>query len=57
MDPDEAARLKEREALLLATANELSQSEKGRLEAMSFSDLRSSALDNERVNLPRLDDD
>ena len=57
MDPQEAARLKEREALLLATASELSQSEKNRLEAMSFSELRSSALDNERVSLPRLDDD
>jgi hypothetical protein len=57
MSPEEAARLKEREALLLATANELSQSEEGRLETMSFSDLRSSALDEEQVHLPRLDDD
>lgn len=57
MSPEEAARLKEREALLLATANELSRSEEGRLETMSFSDLRSSALDDERVQLPRLDDD
>lgn len=57
MSPEEAARLKEREALLLATANELSRSEEGRLETMSFSDLRSSALDDERVQLPRFDDD
>lgn len=57
MSSEEAARLREREALLLATANELGQSEEGRLEAMSFSDLRSSALDNEHVDLPRLDDD
>lgn len=57
MSPEEAARLREREALLLATANELGQSEEGRLEAMSFSDLRSSALGNEHVDLPRLDDD
>lgn len=57
MSPEEAARLKEREALLLATANELSRSEEGRLETMSFRDLRSSALDDERVQLPRLDDD
>ena len=57
MAPEEAARLKEREALLMATANELSRSEEGRLETMSFSDLRSSALDDEQVRLPRLDDD
>ena len=57
MAPEEAARLKEREALLMATANELSRSEEGRLETMSFSDLRSSALDEEQVRLPRLDDD
>ena len=57
MSPEEAARLREREALLLATANELSQSEEGRLETMSFSDLRSSAPNEEHVHLPRLDDD
>ena len=57
MSPEEAARLKEREALLLATASELSQSEEGRLETMSFSDLRPSASDEEQVHLPRLDDD
>jgi hypothetical protein len=57
MSPEEAARLKEREALLLATASELSQSEEGRLETMSFSDLRPSASDEDQVRLPRLDDD
>jgi hypothetical protein len=43
--------------LLLATASELSQSEEGRLETMSFSDLRPSASDEDQVRLPRLDDD
>jgi hypothetical protein len=57
MSPEEAARLKEREALLLATASQLSQSEEGRLETMSFSDLRPSASDEDQVHLPRLDDD
>ena len=56
MAPDEAARLREREARLLEAANEISQSEAGRLELMSFSDLRSSAED-ESVHVPRLDDD
>ena len=57
MAPEEAARLKEREAMLMAAASEISRSEEGRLESMSFSDLRSSTLDDERLQLPRLDDD
>lgn len=56
MAPEEAARLREREARLLEAANEISQSEAGRLELMSFSDLRSSAED-ENVHVPRLDDE
>ena len=43
--------------MLLAAASEISRSEEGRLESMSFSDLRSSTLDDERLQLPRLDDD
>ena len=57
MAPEEAARLSERGAQLLAAADELSQSEEGRLASMSFSDLRSSTVEEERVHLPRLDDD
>ncbi len=57
MSPQEAARLKEREATLLAAANELSQSERGRLDTLSFSDLRPSANDDDKVHLPRLDED
>lgn len=57
MAPEEAARLSEIGTQLLATANELSQSEEGRLASMSFSDLRSSTVEDENVQLPRLDDD
>jgi len=57
MAPEEAARLSEIGTQLLATANELSQSEEGRLASMYFSDLRSSTVEDERVQLPRLDDD
>ena len=57
MAPEEAARLSEIGTQLLATANELSQSEEGRLASMSFSDLRSSTVEDESVQLPRLDDD
>ena len=57
MAPEEAARLSERGAQLLAAADELSQSEEGRLATMSFSDLRSSTVEEESVQLPRLDDD
>ena len=57
MPPEEVSRLSERGAQMLATANELSQSEEGRLASMSFSDLRSSTVEDESVQLPRLDDD
>ena len=57
MSPEEAARLKEREAQLLAAANEISQSEAGRLASLSFSDLRSSTVEDESVHVPRLDDE
>lgn len=57
MAPEEAARLKEREAQLLAAANEISQSEAGRLASLSFSDLRSSTVEDESVHVPRLDDE
>ena len=57
MSPEEAARLKDREAQLLAAANEISQSEAGRLASLSFSDLRSSTVEDESVHVPRLDDE
>ena len=57
MTPQEVARLGEREALLLAKANELSQSEEGRLETMSFNDMRSSSGAEDTLDLPRLDED
>ena len=57
MAPEEAARLKEREAQLLAAANEISQSEAGRLASLSFSDLRSSTAEDESVHVPRLDEE
>jgi hypothetical protein len=57
MAPEEAARLSERGAQLLAAADELSQSEEGRLASMSFSDLRPSTAEDETVHVPRLDDE
>ena len=55
--PEETARLKRRSELLLATADQLRQSDENALETMSFGDLRSSIEGNEDVDVPRLDDD
>jgi hypothetical protein len=55
--PEETARLKRRTELLLATADQLRQSDETAFETMSFGDLRSSSEDNEDVDVPRLDDD
>ena len=55
--PEEAARLKRRSERLLATADQLRQSDETAFETMSFGDLRSSSEDNGDVDVPRLDDD
>ena len=57
MSPEEADRLRRREEMLLATADELNQTEEGRLETLSFSDLRSSQPVENHLNMPRLDED
>tara|TARA_B100001248_G_scaffold226372_1_gene184340 strand:+ start:278 stop:484 length:207 start_codon:yes stop_codon:yes gene_type:complete len=57
MAPEEADRLRRREEMLLATADELNQTEEGRLETLSFSDLRSSQPVENHLNMPRLDED
>ena len=57
MAPEEVDRLRLREEMLLTTAEELNRTEEGRLETMSFSDLRSSKHADEHLNMPRLDED
>ena len=53
----EAERLNQHAQRLLTTANELAQSGENELDAISFSDLRSTTEDDENVHVPRLDDD
>ena len=57
MTPEEAERLERRGEMIMAAAEELNRSEEGRLETMTFSDLRSSKPAEEHLNVPRLDED
>ena len=57
MAPEEAARLNRRTELLLATADELLQSDEDALESLSFGDLQASSADEESVDVPRFDED